>query len=367
MTDQPPPPDIPMVVRVPPEPPIGERVPLPRPRRPRPGLLDGALLTIGFAIVLFGTIIVLVLAAFAWVAVTTGPDGLKATAGANDKSVASLPHFVAEVLAWSFPIAYAVGLAYALGVLWFVVGRGWAAQAGLARFPIAHFMLGLLALPGFIIVSDMLAKLLFWVFEMPPPDQPGELGDLFRPFHWSFAVIAVGICPGVVEELWCRGFLGRGFIGRYGWAGGILLTSLAFGMLHLYPVPYVLVTAVMGVGLHFTYAMSRSLWVPITIHVLNNSFAALVAVDAIPTGRMEQSLTDSPALVVSLALALLVFAGLGMWTARGRVEVNPTDPVPIRGVMVPAGTGGIKDTRPKLLLVVAAAVCSGSLLWLLFG
>jgi membrane protease YdiL (CAAX protease family) len=369
MTDPDLSPGPPLVQRVAEEVPLVARVAAPLPPRPRPGLVVGGLLTVGFAVVLFGTMIGIVVVAFLLMAITGDIAVLDTPEGAKPGSLASLPPRITQVVAWSIVIAYAAGLMYSILVLRVIVGRNWFREAGLRRFPLPHFLLGLIALPGFVVLSDALARFFFWVTRMENlMDQSGDLGSLFRPFHWSFTVLAIGIGPGVVEELWCRGFLGRGFVGRCGWVGGVLLTSLTFGMLHAYPPPYVMVTAVMGVGLHFTYAMSRSLWVPMTIHTLNNSFAALTAVGTIPTAQMEQVVADHPALVLGLAIGTVLLAGLAMWTGRARVVADPTGPPPLRGVMVPTGPSGhLSGGMPSWALAAAAGLCSGGLVWALFG
>src|SRR5208337_4060578 len=86
-----------------------------------------------------------------------------------------------------------------------------------------------------------------------------EMQKGFTQWPVWFGVLVVGLGPALNEELFCRGFLGRGLLGRYGTVGGILLTSLFFGLLHLDP-PHVVATFVMGCCLHFTYLMTRSLW-----------------------------------------------------------------------------------------------------------
>jgi membrane protease YdiL (CAAX protease family) len=187
-----------------------------------------------------------------------------------------------------------------------------------------HVVLVILVLPAFVIASDALARLLIGLFG-PGNTAAHEklLREVFLPFPWWFAVLAVGICPGVVEELWCRGFLGRGLVGRYGWPIGIILTSTLFGLLHVFPVWYVLITASMGVGLHLVYLASRSLWVPILLHTLNNSLSALGSIRAIPLERLERNAGDAPYLVLLLGAGLLVFVGVAMTTAR--VRLVPAD------------------------------------------
>jgi membrane protease YdiL (CAAX protease family) len=345
-------------------------LPAPPPKLPRPGFWEAVILTVGFAVVLFGTVLAIIVAYVGYMGLILGIDVLKPVPGTEEGSAAALQPKLLQVIAVSFPVGYAAGLFYTLLVLRLVIGRGWTREVGLRRLPPAQLGLGLLALPGFVILSDAMARVLYQLFRMEHlQNQGGDLNELLQSFHWSFAVLAVGIGPGLVEELWCRGFLGRGLIARNGWWGGVLLTSLFFGVLHLYPPPHVLVTAAMGACLHFAYIASRSLWVPIAMHLLNNSFAALAAVKAIPTEGIDRAAADHPLAVVGLAVGLLLSVGAAMWTARARWVGEPGEPAPTRGIMVPVreDAGGLVDLLPHPVAVVAAIGCCVALLWLLLG
>src|SRR5207249_3638911 len=112
---------------------------------------------------------------------------------------------------------------------------------------------------------------------LPSMHYQESLEKMFGALPWWYGVLVVGLAPGVSEELWCRGFLGRGLVGRYGPVAGVLLTSLFFGALHLDP-PHVVATFCMGAALHVVYLFTRCLWLPILIHFLNNSLAVLTTV-----------------------------------------------------------------------------------------
>lgn len=304
------------------DPPLVTRVddaPLVSRPRPRPGVWEAAVLTVGYAVVVFGTLIAAI--------------GLAAVAGARLDAAADaggvvpkLPPGLHVPAVAGMMLAYAAGVGFTLLVMRRVIGRGWVGEVGLDRLPAAHLVLALAAFPAFTVGSDLLAGVVTRVFGADPfQEEAGRtLGDLLGSVHWSVAVLAVGVCPGVAEELWCRGFLGRGLVGRYGPWLGVLLASAFFGLLHLYPPAYVLITAVMGAVLHFTYLMSRSLWVPILLHVLNNSLAALGAVGMIPDevgARVQQCAGPT----VLWAFFGLLAAGVGMWFARCRPSRRPED------------------------------------------
>ncbi len=88
-------------------------------------------------------------------------------------------------------------------------------------------------------------------------------------------VITVGCClPAVAEEIFFRGFLGRGLVAKYGPVPGVLLTSLFFGLCHVMPDQAVY-TFVLGIILHIVYLSSKSIFAPMIIHALNNLIAFL--------------------------------------------------------------------------------------------
>ena len=239
-----------------------------------------------------------------------------------------------------------------------LIGRDWRRQLAVRRPPVAHLMLALAAVPAFIIVSNALAKLFFQaVGSAQDPAQEEMLKDLFAPFPWWVAVLAVGLGPGLIEELWCRGFLGRGLLGKFGWVDGVALTSMLFGMLHVFPPAYVLVTAVMGLMLHYTYVVSRSLWVPVLIHTLNNSIAVLGATGHLALDGIERNILARPAVVVGLGVLLLLSVAAAMWTARARVvathATEGTRPSPFATVALPRpGEGRVVDPLPAVLPVL---------------
>ena len=56
---------------------------------------------------------------------------------------------------------------------------------------------------------------------------------------------------------------------RLGLVLAVSISALVFGLVHVQPI-HALIAAIMGVGLALLYEFSRSLWVPILTHVVNN-------------------------------------------------------------------------------------------------
>ncbi len=182
-------------------------------------------------------------------------------------------------------------------------------------------------------------------------------------------LLAIAVGPGVVEELFCRGFIGRGLVGRHGWVFGVFLTSLLFGLLHMEPI-HVLMTMLMGVALHFTLATSRSLWVPILLHATNNASWAVASVLNISPA------TPAPltmAIQYGSGVALLVLGAWALWSCRAKVV--PTDDNAdgwkprFPGVAAPPPDSGLTtlEGRPNPLPLVLAVVPLGGLVYALFA
>jgi len=102
--------------------------------------------------------------------------------------------------------------------------------------------------------------------------QGSEISDLLvllkNPF-WFFLVGAV-FAP-LVEEIFFRGFLFQGFRAKYGWVGGMLLSSGIFAIAHLDPVSLI-PTFILGNLLAYLYHRSNSVWPGVILHTVVNTF-----------------------------------------------------------------------------------------------
>jgi membrane protease YdiL (CAAX protease family) len=120
------------------------------------------------------------------------------------------------------------------------------------------------------------------------------------PLALTFTFVFLAVLPGVYEELYLRGFIGRGLVARLGAFGGILLTSVLFGALHFHPIQSV-VTMLLGLILHATYLWSRSLIAPILLHVTYNSLLSLPVAYLFPA--VQSIVAGPPPLLILAALA----------------------------------------------------------------
>ncbi|MDA1051485.1 MAG: CPBP family intramembrane metalloprotease [Planctomycetota bacterium] len=104
------------------------------------------------------------------------------------------------------------------------------------------------------------------------PSFNAELLGQFAASPWPVVFVAACLFPAIGEEIFCRGFLGRGLVAHHGAVRGVLLASLLFGIMHIDPVQSV-GAFVLGLGMHFIYLTTRSLLAPMLVHMLNNTFA----------------------------------------------------------------------------------------------
>jgi membrane protease YdiL (CAAX protease family) len=93
----------------------------------------------------------------------------------------------------------------------------------------------------------------------------------------ALAVLSMVILGPIVEELIFRGLLFGALAPRLGVLASALITALIFGAVHgdlvLFPT-----LAALGFVAALAYAATGNLWVPITLHMLNNALGAVFLV-----------------------------------------------------------------------------------------
>lgn len=87
-------------------------------------------------------------------------------------------------------------------------------------------------------------------------------------------LLILAVAPAVGEELVFRGVIGRGLTARWGLAGGVLLTSCLFAVLHIHPAHAAGVLP-LGICMHLLYLATRNFLAPVLFHLLNNSLATV--------------------------------------------------------------------------------------------
>ena len=103
---------------------------------------------------------------------------------------------------------------------------------------------------------------------------------------------------------------------------GVLLTSLLVRPAARGPAPTPWRRPSMGICLHFVYLTSRSLWLPILLHTLNNSLAVLsVRLRSSTAGTGDSAGRGDPARRCAIAAAAPAGSGrLGVYRSRARLD-----------------------------------------------
>jgi membrane protease YdiL (CAAX protease family) len=164
------------------------------------------------------------------------------------------------------------------------------------------------------------------------------------------AILAIGVMPGVGEELWCRAFLGRGLVGKHGLFWGVLGTSFLFGAIHVDPRQGTM-AMVAGIMLHYIYLTTRSLLLPMLLHFLNNSMA--VTLTRIPDlQKLDVLSEEAPRLLIPLfSGAVVLVAGIcwALYQTRACLVAEGPGPAwqpPYPGVALPPPDTGTRLGTP---------------------
>ncbi len=344
-----------------PEPIAEPALPTIKPRPPHPGFWWSLLWCLAFDALLFGTLISVVVLTLILTALASGDPReymSRVTAGKlteGDQAMLAAPgYLVGEV----------VSVLFAWLIIRAVVGRGWKRELAVRLPSAGHLALALLALPALLTLPDLVHQLARQV--LPSFRDSGEDAKVIAQWPLWFGVLIIGVLPGVGEELWCRGFLGRGLVGRHGYLVGVLFTSFFFGLLHADPA-YAVATAAMGVWLHFVYLTSRSLCLSMLLHFLNNTIAVVLAhvsIDVTTNQHVEQAQTY----VYPAAGLLLLAVGWAMYRSRPRLVTDKESvapwqpefpgaacPPPDSGTRLVAGRAGVLGWGAVLAALTALA------------
>jgi membrane protease YdiL (CAAX protease family) len=186
------------------------------------------------------------------------------------------------------------------------VGRDWMSAIYLRRPALVPCLLAVLSLPLFFLVAGGAVALVEHLLNLGEPSRQLIMdGHAQHGLWFSLLVIAVGAA--VNEELFCRGFLGRGLVGRHGVLVGVLCTSVIFALLHGNIVQGFF-AFLLGCYVHLVYLKTRSLWVPILLHFLNNAHAVIVLTLLGEEGDTFEPAWNDPAFWVGLAIGVAVLA-----------------------------------------------------------
>ncbi len=285
----------------------------------------------------------------------------------SDQAVLLKSKPMGMALAVAFFITEVLVIGFSLLVIRLVVGRDWPRQLAVRRPSAAHTLLALASFPALVLLGNVAYDVLRNVLHVPSLSDFGvsgmeEMVEIFSKWPWAFAVLVIGLGPGIGEELWCRGFLGRGLVGNYGAVLGVLASSFFFGLIHVDPCQGTM-AMLMGLWLHFVYLTTRSLWLPMLLHFLNNSLA--VVARRIPYLELVDAKPDEiPILIYVTAGLLLGLVAYALYQSRARLEAEVPQQFlfwrpPYEGVEYPPPGCGTRVVHPLPSLPSLALVGGG--------
>lgn len=127
------------------------------------------------------------------------------------------------------------------------------------------------------------------------------------------AVVVIGVLAGSAEEIFFRGYMQTRLGQRLRPVVAVLVTSVAFGLLHLEPI-HAALAFVLGLYLGWITELAGSALPAITCHVINNAvFTVLTAL----FGTVEAAGPNA----ILFAASALVFAWSLLWLRRARLRL----------------------------------------------
>ena len=204
------------------------------------------------------------------------------------------------------------------------------------------------------------------------------LNELFfpeynEPYMLILGLISTAVVPAFAEELLFRGMLISN-IRPYGEKGAILISALAFGLMHQNMIQFIYAT-VAGLALGYIYVKTRSLWTVIVVHFANN-FVSIVQSYLFyyyPEDKANVILAAYEVIVLALGIVLVPMAII-YFKKRKRLNTAKNDVV-IFGVfdykaddaVENKKVGVIKETfkSPLFIIFVVITLATSIYSWLL--
>ena len=155
---------------------------------------------------------------------------------------------------------------------------------------------------------------------LPESSSLAKLTDVITGLSgWALwaVVLAIGIAPGIAEELLFRGYIQTRFSRRWGPGWGVFWTALLFGLMHLDPIHGTFAFA-LGVYLGYLTEWTGSIVPAMICHAANNTYQTLATAWGL-------DVAGDAANVVALLVGSLVLC-LSIWHLRARVKPKGSDP-----------------------------------------
>lgn len=157
------------------------------------------------------------------------------------------------------------------------------------------------------------AKAMFEKMEKAYVDQVMVIANMKTFGEYLFSLIVIGLAPAIFEELIFRGAMQQLMVKwtRSAWVG-IIITSIIFSAIHFSYYGF-LSRLFLGIMLGFMFYYSKSIWLSILAHFLNNGFAVTMMYVLSKQGKLSKEVMDErfPIWYGVAALAVIVALFIG--------------------------------------------------------
>jgi len=168
----------------------------------------------------------------------------------------------------------------------------------------SFFMLlpiGLLMLLGYdYIIGELMTYL---------PNYEQMLTDyktMFESIDMKYLLIGGVIIGPICEEIIFRGIIQEGFIHTYDGPRAVLYSAIIFGVIHILPLQVINATLA-GILLGWIYWKTRSLWIVMILHIINNYVAFRYS--DLDTSSMKEMIGSDVLYALTFPLVLLLMYG----------------------------------------------------------
>lgn len=178
---------------------------------------------------------------------------------------------------------------------------------GIARtqwvLPNAKELVGYIAL---LLCLMAWVDLLLSILDLPDWNNQLMYGLMKSP--WG--IFSITLLGPIAEEFVFRGGVTERLLSRVKPAVAIGLSALVFGLVHVNP-PQVIGAGLLGALLAHSYIKTRSLWIPVILHVINNSMAVGLSLYTDNKTESLRTLVSNDSDIMSYAVFLLIAALIG--------------------------------------------------------
>ncbi|GAA0713119.1 ABC transporter permease [Paraclostridium ghonii] len=198
---------------------------------------------------------------------------------------------------------------------------------------IHHVLGGIILWAGVFIVMNLTSQLLLYLFPQNMKVVEGLNEALKVDDSILLNLLFIAAMPAICEEMFFRGFVFKSFTQskeKKAQIWGVIFTGMLFGFMHIDFIR-VIPTSILGIALAYSVYKSKSIFIPMMMHFLNNSvavFAMHIAGKNKDIENLNQTLNfgDLKMLMVTIIISLiLIFIGVKLLCMNKSYKVKTSD------------------------------------------